>query len=62
LKGGRRGLAQTLIPVIGPAAEAAALIFEHTKTLAGRPENRRPLRELRRMIGGMIYAKDAWED
>ena len=45
-----------------PTEESVGAAFEHTAVLAERPENRRPLRQIGRLFGRLVFLLDAYRD
>jgi len=56
------GPGSSLLLVTEPTETAVAAAFAHTAVLAGRPDNRAPLREIGQLFGRVAHLLDAVED
>jgi Family of unknown function (DUF5685) len=56
------GPGSSLLAVTEPTETAVAAAFAHTAILAGRPENKAPLREVGQLFGRVAHMLDAVED
>jgi Family of unknown function (DUF5685) len=56
------GPGSSLLLVTEPTETAVAEAFAHTAVLAGRPDNRKPLREVGQLFGRVAHLLDAVED